>query len=348
MSIAIPQIRIQTSETWRRFCWACVVVIGVIGVGCVLYAIESLLLDSRHRFVENPAETMMRAAGLAHFSIGWIFLFSSPRLRNRAALARLAVCTLFGAAFCAVFAWGGGDKNPLCAVAFYGFFFIHEIYDEAHLFKHCGELPRNVPNPDRFLGALAMSVSLTFIVLLASFQIMRGRLLGRSDPLQHPAGTWLYAVAFTSLIAAAWAWPRTLRRAIPFRDTVQAYQPLLAVYGGLLGILLVGTTFGSVGYNFIIILHGIMWLFFACGKMRERRLDGDWATWATWSIPWTWLRHTPAGLITLHIALAALVLLLFALRTHIWERTGLVCDLVSKTWFPYWAIMHIAMSFWRK
>ena len=65
------------------------------------------------------------------------------------------------------------------------------------------------------------------------------------------------------------------------------------------------------------------------------------------SNPWTWLRHTPAGLITLHIGLAAFVLVLFGLRTHLWQRTGLVCDLVSRTWFPYWAIMHIAMSFWR-
>jgi hypothetical protein len=62
---------------------------------------------------------------------------------------------------------------------------------------------------------------------------------------------------------------------------------------------------------------------------------------------WSWLRSSPTGFLTLHLGATALALFLFGLRTHVWDRTGFVCDLVSKTWFPYWSIMHIAMAFWR-
>ncbi len=344
MSLAILQSGIHTSATWRRFLWACAIVNGVLGVGCMLYVVETLLLQSERRFVENPADTMTRAMGLTHFTIGWLFLFTSPRLRNRAALARLTFWTLFGVAFCAVFAWAGGDKNPLGIIAFYSFFFFHETYDEAHLFKHSGELSPAAPQPDRFLSSLALSVSLTFLALLAGFQIVRGPLLGRSNLLQHVSSSWLVAAAFAALILAVLAWVATLQRAWilhgSIRETIANYQPLLAVYAGLIAILLIGSPLGSVGYNFVILLHGSMWLFFACGKMNGRNPKG--------ANLWTWLRHTPAGLITLHVALMIAALALFALRSHVWERTGLVCDLVSKSWFPYWGIMHIAMSFWRK
>src|SRR6516225_8868314 len=135
MSLAIVQGNLSTSLTWRQFRQACLCVGVVIGVGCVIYAVETLALHCQHRFVENPADTMTRAIGLAHFSIGWLFLFTSPRLRNRAALRRLTFWTLFGIAFCWIFAKCGADKNPLLMMAFYSFFFIHEVRDEAMLFR---------------------------------------------------------------------------------------------------------------------------------------------------------------------------------------------------------------------
>src|SRR5437899_2834317 len=98
MSIAIVPRTLSHSPTWRQFQTVCVCVVLTIGVGCGLYAVETLLLRCEHRFVENPADTMTRAIGLAHFSIGWLFLFTSPRLRTRAALSRLTCWTLFGAA----------------------------------------------------------------------------------------------------------------------------------------------------------------------------------------------------------------------------------------------------------
>ncbi|HZZ78830.1 MAG TPA: hypothetical protein VFE62_09950, partial [Gemmataceae bacterium] len=104
MAIAVMQGSLSTSPTWRQFQAACGCAALTIAAGCVLYGVETGLLHCEHRFVENPADTMTRAIGLAHFSIGWLFLFTSPRLRNRVALARLTLWTLFGIGFCWAFA----------------------------------------------------------------------------------------------------------------------------------------------------------------------------------------------------------------------------------------------------
>jgi hypothetical protein len=343
MSIAIVQRSLSASPTWRQFQTACACVVLAIGVGCALYGVETLALHCQHRFVENPSDTMTRAVGIAHFSIGWLFLFTSPRLRNRAALGRLTFWTFFGIAFCAVFAWGGADKNPLLLLAFYSFFFIHEACDEAYLFRTSGELPAQTPEVDRFLRSLCLSISLSFITLLAGLQILRGHLQERSVMMRDIPSVYLYAGLLVVALLSAGAVVGTIRRARStygsLLDTVSLYQPLLMVYAGLLAILLVGSVFGSVGANLVILLHGMTWLVCTHRKLGERNFEVKGL--------WSWLRNSAVGFLTLHLIVSALALLLFALRTHVWQRTGLICDLVSKTWFPYWGIMHIAMSFWR-
>jgi hypothetical protein len=342
MSIAIVHPGLSASSTWRQFQAACWCALLAIGVGCAIYAVETLLLRSEHRFVENPADIMTRAIGLAHFSIGWLFLFTSPRLRNRAALSRLAFWTAFGVGFCALFALGG-DKNPWLTIAFYSFFFIHEACDEAHLFRHSGELPRDTPGADRFLRALAWTMSFTFVAFLATGNLIRGVVLRRSDLLREIPSEWLL-VGWLILTGAALVWMATtvrLARTLygSLREAVGIYQPLFAVYAGLLIILIIGSMLGSIGPNLVILLHGMTWLVYSYRRLSESE--------APVTGLWTWLRHSPVGFLTLHLVVIGVALVLFALRTHVWERTGFVCDLVSKTWFPYWSIMHIAMAFWR-
>ena len=343
MSIAIVRDTISASPTWRQFQTACGCVILAIGVGCGLYAVETLLLQSPHRFVENPADTMTRAIGLAHFSIGWLFLFTSPRLRNRAALSRLTFWTLFGIAFCWIFSQYGADKNPLLMMAFYSFFFIHEVCDEAHLYRHSGEMADDADGADRFLSSLCWSMSLGLMTILAAFQIVRGHLLGRAPMLHDVSTTWLLLGWMGLAVVAVYATVRTLHSARmrygSVADMVAQYRPLLAVYAGISAILLVGSLFGSGGANLVIMVHGLTWLVCTHRKLSERKMPVTGI--------WSWIRNSPTGFLTLHLTVTAVALLLFALRTHLWERTGLVCDLVSKTWFPYWSIMHIAMAFWR-
>src|SRR5262245_52821697 len=88
------------SPAVRHFAAAGVWAAGAVGVGCAIYAVESLLLRPRRAFLENPSDVMMRAFGLAHFVVGWIFLFTSPRVRSAAAVGRLGLLTLLGAGLC--------------------------------------------------------------------------------------------------------------------------------------------------------------------------------------------------------------------------------------------------------
>jgi hypothetical protein len=343
MAVATLPAELRTSPTWRQFQLACGWVALALGVGCALYAVETLLLGSRHRFVENPADTMTRAVGLAHFSLGWLFLFTSPRLRHRTALARLTFWTLFGIGFCAMFAWGGADKNPLMLLAFYSFFFIHEVCDEAHLFRHSGELPCPPAETERFLRWLCTSTALGLMTFLAGFHLVRGHVLGRS-PIMHELPTFGLCAGWLCLaLAAALTLAHTLRQACMLYGSVGAmialYRPLLAVYAGISTIFLAGSFFGSVGANLVILVHGMTWLVYTQRRLSEQN--------AAVTGPWSWLRHSPAGFLTLHLSVTCAVLVLFALRTHVWQRTGLVCDLLSRTNFPYWSIMHIAMAFWR-
>ena len=343
MAVATIQADFGTSTTWRQFQQACGCVVLALGAGCVIYAVETLLLRCEHRFVENPADTITRAIGLAHFSIGWLFLFTSPRLRNGYALTRLTFCTLVGAAFCTCFAWGGADKNPFMLMAFYSFFFIHEVCDEAHLFRHSGELAVNGAGADRFLASLCTSMSLLLMTVLAALQILRGHWLGRSELLHNLSTVGLLAGWLCLALAASGAMFHTWRTALKLYGTVSEavflYRPLLGVYAGISSILLVGSLFGSVGANLVILVHGMTWLVCTRRMLSERNT-------AVTGL-WSWLRKSPAGFLTLHVGVTVLVLCLFAMRTHVWQRTGLVCDLLSKTNFPYWSIMHIAMAFWR-
>jgi hypothetical protein len=343
MALAVVHEGLVVSPTWRQFQKACGCVVLTIGVGCVLYGVETLLLHREHRFVENPADTMTRAIGLAHFSIGWLFLFTSPRLRNRRSLTRLTCWTLFGIGFCWVFANFGADRNPLLMLAFYSFFFIHEVCDEANLYRHSGELLTNANGAERFLPSLCWSMSLLLMATLAGFQIIRGHLLGRSAMLVEMPTPWLLGAWASLGVLAALATYRTVCCARNVYgsviEAVHLYRPLLAVYAGISTILLIGSLFGSVGANLVILVHGLTWLVYTHRKLSERPVHATGL--------WSWLRSTPTGFLTLHLTATALALCLFALRTHLWERTGIVCHLVSKTWFPYWSIMHIAMSFWR-
>lgn len=343
MSLAIAQTGLAHSRTWRQFQTACGCVALTLAVGCLLYAVETLILRCPHRFVENPADTMTRAIGLAHFSIGWLFLFTSPRLRNRSTLVRLAIWTALGVGFCWLFERCGADRNPLVMLAFYSFFFIHEVRDEANLFRHSGELAVPDGLVERFLPTLCATMALLLMACLAGLQMVRGHWLGRSAALVQIPAPVLLAAWLILGTAAALAASRTITIARRLfgsaRHAADLFRPLLAVYAGIASILLVGSLFGSVGANLIILIHGLTWLVYTHRKLSENPIQA--------TGPWSWLRATPRGFLTLHLLAISAALMLFALRTHLWQRTGLVCHLVSKTWFPYWSLMHIAMAFAR-
>jgi hypothetical protein len=123
-------------------------------------------------------------------------------------------------------------------------------------------------------------------------------------------------------------------------ELLRSHRPLWLVYGGIGGLLFIGTLLGSVGFNLIILVHVTTWLVFTCHQLSQRPLPAR----VSW---WHWLRRTPRGFVALHLGVALAVLVLMALRVHCWDRSGWFCDLFARSSFAYWSVLHISMAFWR-
>lgn len=330
---------LNLTATWRSFQAVVLLALAAIGVGAVIYLVETYGFGSHRRFIENPSDVMMRAFGLAHFWIGWLFLFTSPRLRSGPALGKVAALTLVGAALC-LFSWAnGGMRNPLLVMAFYAYFLIHEIRDEANLFVAYGDAP-NDPGREVFLRRLSVSVTLALMTAFAFIQMLHGRMQVKLERIVADPAPWLEVIAGSLLVLGSGSWFATWqcarRHGILWRD----YAPLLAVYASIAGILTLGSLLGSVGFNLIVLIHVMSWLVFV-----RQRLGNPATAPRNW---WAWLRTTPAGFITLHLGAVAVVLIFMAVRVHFWERGGIVSQLFATSSFHYWTIMHITMALWRK
>lgn len=332
------------SLTVRQFSLALRLVLAVVAFGCVLYGVETGLLGLRQRLVANPVDVMMRAVGLAHFLVGWLFLFSSRRLRSWRAIGRLSAATAVGALICLAFARLDGTQNLVLIVLFYGLFLIHEVGDEGELFLAYGDGPEPSPESRALLASLSRAVALLLIAVLALGQLAFVTAIGKTDVLERlPMGTVLVGLGAV-LVACALASYQTVRlwRRLygQMRTVLALYQPLFLVYAGLLAILLLGSLLGSVGLNLVILVHVAAWLVSAHYHLGKRPALPT-------SNPWKWLRATPCGFLVLHAGVALGVLLLMGLRVYSWERSGFVCDMLSKSSFYYWSIMHIFMAWGR-
>jgi hypothetical protein len=100
------------TKTVRHFLQAVGFAFAALLVGLAIYVIEKYLLRPDSRFVENPASVMMRACGLAHFCVGWLFLFTSPGLRGFTAWTRLLALTALGVGLCVACDSLGASRNP--------------------------------------------------------------------------------------------------------------------------------------------------------------------------------------------------------------------------------------------
>src|SRR5581483_11599212 len=242
----------RASPTLRQFSLAFVWAAGAVALGCAVYVVETILFAPPRQFLESPIEVTMRALALAHFVIAWVFLFTSPHLRGPTAAGRLAFWTLLGVALCAAFALVDGYRNPLTRMLFYGYFLLHEAGDQAHFFTLHGEAPRR-PRADSLLTHLKYTVCLLFMALLAGMFLIhafienKASILQRSEPVVLLAGLGVLTLAAVTMVVA------TLREALMQHGSLtrfaRAYAPLFQVYAGILTVLLVGSLFGSGGFN---------------------------------------------------------------------------------------------------
>ncbi|MBI3407706.1 MAG: hypothetical protein HY040_05040 [Planctomycetes bacterium] len=333
---ALPISSLSENIAWRLFVRAVTAAGAIVGVSCTIYLIEKYAVVPRRRFVENPVEIMMRAFGIAHFVIGWLFLATSPRLQDRRAILQLAGWIGCGLVLCSLFAIGGGSKNLLLLIAFYSLFLIHDSGDQVRLFQ--GQSSQNKCT----LGALRWLFVLLSITILTGSFLFTGYWLKKNPSLQDlspyfPQAAWCVLAAAT--LIAGLRFVRLVRNECGLDAFLQANSPLLAIFVSLLGILTIGSFFGTLGLNIIILLHVTTWLVHVHHKLGES--PGAHAN------VWTWMRRTPSGFLSLHLGLAAAFVAILAMRVQVWERSGWFCSALSATSFPYWSMLHIATAFWR-
>ncbi len=343
-STASVRQAVRASTTVRQFLRAVAVALAAVAVGCLVHVVERLVFGSGQQFIESPTAVMMRALGLAHFCVGWLFLFTSPRLRNPRALGRLALLTLAGAGLCLAFAHCGGMRNPVVLLLFYGYFLAHEVRDETTLYQTYGDAPGDGEEMRRFLGLLSWAVCLLAVAVMVAAFSLHGSAVERVARYSPAPVALLLAGVTVPLLGGLWLGRRALQAGRRLhgdaRAALAAHRPLLVVHGGLVAILLLGSLAGSAGFNLIILIHVCAWLVFVHHQL-GRRGRAEVRGW------WGWLRGTPAGFVTLHLAVAAAILALMALRVHVWQRGGWVSQILATSSFPYWSLMHISMAFWR-
>jgi len=325
------------SKSWRRFQKAFALTGAAVFVACVVYAVEKYLFRPRHRFIESPAEVMMRAFAFAHFLVGWFFLFTSSRLRQPSAAVRLIAATLCGLGACWLFGALGGDRAPLVLVGFYSLFLIHETRDECALARAGGDIPAHSP----FADALVHCVTLLLITLLAGAYLVRGFVLEPSL-LNDLSGVgilaaWSVVALFTAIFALR-AMIAGRRHHGTLHAALEAHLPLVQIYQALILILLFGSMLGSVGLNVVILLHVSVWFVFVLERPGDANAEPPKNLVA-------WLRNSKPCFLAMHLGLIVVLLVLMALRVQVWMRAGWGSAILSSASFPYWSLMHICMAF---
>lgn len=315
------------------------------------------ITDSTYRMFKNPAELPMRVFGIPHFLVALMFMLSSRRMKGVRSWASLAFLTALGAAFCWLF-WRFGTMigangeiviSPLALLAFYFYFLIHGFRDEAFFYRAYGEMPAE----QRVMHERIMLVlQLLLLGLLISLALPAYVLYGQFRPeFRHPAleaifpAEWPYALRFTTtfvpmLLIAMFALWRITRRFPDGRHGLwRTHRPILIVFCGSTGIILVALLSGPWTFNAVVLMHFVGWFIFARRMLAQRPPASPPTT------TWTWLRTTPAGFSVLHVGLAALTACLIAISTYAFGKTDFLELVVGSKVFYFWTIMHVTLSF---
>jgi hypothetical protein len=189
---------------------------------------------------------------------------------------------------------------------------------------------------------LGWSAALLFLVVLATSYFGCAWMENRRLLRRMPRGIAPIALTAVGAVALCVVY-RTMRMAASLygsmRRMASTHLPLLVVYGWLLGILSVGSFFGTTGLNTIILIHVTVWIVFTHYQLSKR--SGAAATGL-----WSWLRTTPTGFLMLHTGVAVAFLGLMALSVYVWNGRCWLGALLAGKNFCYWGLMHISMAFW--
>ena len=343
-SISISGVRAKPwSTTVQQFFLAVGCAFGALAVGVIIYVVEKYVFQVEHRFVENPGSVMMRSVGLSHFLLGWLFLFTSPRIRNGPAFGNLLKFTALGVLLCILTHDLGGGRNPFVFLFFYGYFLIHELRDQTHIHQTYNAA-KSQGESCVFLGWLKWSATYILLSVLISGYLLYAVHIKHHAWLSPIPPTVFVLIGAVLFSLCAISISRTIRLGLEeygsLSNMMQTHSDLFIVYGGIFCVLLLGAVLGAVSFNLIILIHAGAWVMFYLHRQRNSHSQPT-------PLTWSWFRQTQTGFVVLHISFVVILLVLMAIRVYVWRRVGFVSELLAGTNFPYWSLMHISMSFWR-
>jgi hypothetical protein len=293
----------------------------------------------------------MRLVGLAHFLVAILFMTTSRAMARPSSWAWLVGLLALGYVLCDLFADAGGVKALVPRGLFFVYFLLHEFRDQAFFYEANGDL-RAAADRARVkrdvLGLPLLALGLIGAVFVAGAGLRWGGARRYTDTLLGWAPDALVPVLgllpMALLIVGARLWRRRIERryAGGLRAFLREHRPMLLVYGGILGVLLLDLVLNGRAYA-IVTLHVAAWYVFVSAGYARRPVPAPTPA----PMTWRWMRATPAGFHTLHLGLLALVTaaaLVWAYGFRNDSTLGALHAVLSKDAFPYWTIMHVTVS----
>jgi hypothetical protein len=351
-TLALPSPRARTL-TERNWLLAFGIVVGAALLFVALQAVERALglTDRGERVVYHPVESSMRLIAIAHILLGTLFLATSRAMSKPWAWARLASLAAFGVGLCVLYHLGGGHDAALPKALFYAYFLSHEFRDQTFFYRANGDCP--VPASDTKTTRDLLRVPVLLVAWLAAL-FVAGAGLRVGNPRRYTDALLGWApdglvpvlgfVPVAVVLVLHGLFLRHLARTYAggWRGFFRLHRPVLLVYAGVLGVLLLDILISGRAYA-IVTLHVTAWYVFTWRQLRSRPPPQPPPAPATWR----WLRGTPRGFDVLHVGLVLVTLLaagLWAWGFRNDPALGPFYVTLSRDAFPFWTIMHVTLS----
>jgi hypothetical protein len=293
--------------------------------------------------IRGAAEMATRAFTIPHVVVAFLFMSTAARNRRPRRWAQIAGLLGLGALLCAGFAGmlNTGAK-ALGSLALYSYFLVHELRDEAAFYALLGDAPHSEQAEKRFKGLvsalIALSVAGVALVLLFSNLFRRHPTIALHglSPLQ----VLTCAVAVSAMWAAglfgvlAW-FARGSENGVA---AIREHGRLFRLFALVLLVTALGAALTGKMYT-VVLLHVCVWYVFTCRNLRRNPPHTPAHGW------WGWMRGTLPGFQTLHLGLAAGMVVLVVLALSGFSSRQPLWMMFTPAALPYWTIMHITVSF---
>lgn len=349
----LPSVSRPLTLTERNWLVSLAIVVGGAVLFLALQAWERAYGHTQRgeAFVYHPVETSMRLVAVAHILLGTLFLATSRAMQRPGAWWRFGALLALGVGLCLAYGNAQGPGAALAKALFYAYFLAHEFRDQTFFYRANGDCP--VPKDDVATTRDLLRVPTLLVAFLAAL-FVAGAGLGVGNPRRYttallgwaPASLHPFLGLLPLLAVTLWsaAFTRHLGRAYAggARAFFRLHRPVLLVYAGVLGVLLLDILISGRAYA-IVTLHVAAWYVFTFRQLRARPAPVP----APAPMTWRWMRGTPRGFDVLHVGLVAVTLL----AAFVWaygfrNDAGLSPFYVtlSRDAFPFWTIMHVTLS----